>query len=84
MSKGNQKFLEAHGLEQWWSDDLELNLALHNKKVTLVDKNKSENIIGGARSHPLSIYAMQSRLSSMPKCFRFFNNQVTEFNKLIR
>ncbi|XP_062105734.1 GDSL esterase/lipase At4g10955 [Humulus lupulus] len=33
MSKGNQKFLEAHGLEQWWSDDLELNLALHNSKL---------------------------------------------------
>lgn len=33
MSKGNQKFLEAHGLEQWWSDDLELQLALHNSKL---------------------------------------------------
>lgn len=33
MSKGKQKFLEAHGLEQWWSDDLELQLALHNSKL---------------------------------------------------
>ena len=33
MSKGNQKFLEAHGLEQWWSDDLELQLAVHNSKL---------------------------------------------------
>ncbi|TQD80682.1 hypothetical protein C1H46_033781 [Malus baccata] len=33
MSKGNQKFLEAHGLEQWWSDDLELQLAMHNSKL---------------------------------------------------
>ncbi|OUZ99402.1 hypothetical protein BVC80_8057g6 [Macleaya cordata] len=33
MSKGKQKFLEAHGLEQWWSDDLELQMALHNSKL---------------------------------------------------
>lgn len=33
MSKGKQKFLEAHGLEQWWSDDLELQLAVHNSKL---------------------------------------------------
>lgn len=32
-SKGGQKFLEAHGLEQWWSDDLELQLAVHNSKL---------------------------------------------------
>lgn len=33
MSKGKQKFLEAHGLEQWWSDGLELQLALNNSKL---------------------------------------------------
>ncbi|PQQ00304.1 GDSL esterase/lipase [Prunus yedoensis var. nudiflora] len=33
MSKGNQKFSEAHGLEQWWSNDLELQLAMHNSKL---------------------------------------------------
>lgn len=33
MSKGKQKFLEAHGLEQWWSDDVELQMALHNSKL---------------------------------------------------
>ncbi|XP_042477410.1 GDSL esterase/lipase At4g10955-like [Macadamia integrifolia] len=33
MSKGKQKFLEAHGLQQWWSDDLELQLALHNSEL---------------------------------------------------
>ncbi|XP_030517316.1 GDSL esterase/lipase At4g10955-like [Rhodamnia argentea] len=33
MSKGNQKFLEAHGLEQWWSNDLDPQLALHNGKL---------------------------------------------------
>lgn len=33
MSKGNQKFLEAHGLEQWWSDDVELQLAVQNSKL---------------------------------------------------
>lgn len=33
LSKGKQKFLEAHGLEQWWSDDLELQLALQNSKL---------------------------------------------------
>ncbi|XP_076960459.1 GDSL esterase/lipase At4g10955-like [Bidens hawaiensis] len=33
LSKGKQKFLEAHGLEQWWSDDLELELALQSSKL---------------------------------------------------
>lgn len=33
LSKGKQKFLEAHGLEQWWSDDLELQLTLQNSKL---------------------------------------------------
>ncbi|KAF9589360.1 hypothetical protein IFM89_022969 [Coptis chinensis] len=33
MSKGKQKFLEAHGLEQWWSDDVELQLTVHNSKL---------------------------------------------------
>ncbi|KAA8526200.1 hypothetical protein F0562_008061 [Nyssa sinensis] len=33
LSKGKQKFLEAHGLEQWWSDDLELQLAIQNSKL---------------------------------------------------
>ncbi|XP_057507762.1 GDSL esterase/lipase At4g10955-like isoform X2 [Actinidia eriantha] len=33
MSKAKQKFLEAHRLEQWWSDDLPLQLALHNSKL---------------------------------------------------
>ncbi|XP_024167946.1 GDSL esterase/lipase At4g10955 [Rosa chinensis] len=33
MSKPNQRFLEAHGLQQWWSDDLQLQLALNNSKL---------------------------------------------------
>ncbi|XP_068667115.1 GDSL esterase/lipase At4g10955-like [Aristolochia californica] len=33
MSKGPQKFLEAHGLEQWWSSDMELQLAIHDSKL---------------------------------------------------
>ncbi|KAF8043500.1 hypothetical protein BT93_A1729 [Corymbia citriodora subsp. variegata] len=33
MSKGKQKFLEAHGLEQWWSNDLDLQLSLQNSKL---------------------------------------------------
>lgn len=33
FSKGKQKFLEAHGLEQWWSDDLELQMAVSNSKL---------------------------------------------------
>ncbi|KAF9609022.1 hypothetical protein IFM89_012462 [Coptis chinensis] len=33
MSKGKQKFLEAHGLVQWWFDDVELQLTLHNSKL---------------------------------------------------
>ncbi|XP_047329095.1 GDSL esterase/lipase At4g10955-like isoform X2 [Impatiens glandulifera] len=36
LSKGKQKFLEAHKLEQWWSDDLELQLALQTS--TLISK----------------------------------------------
>jgi len=32
-SKGPQKFLEAHGLEQWWSDGMELQLALYDSKL---------------------------------------------------
>lgn len=34
MSKGKQKFSEAHGLEQWWSDDLELQLAMHSTSLS--------------------------------------------------
>ncbi|GMI69080.1 hypothetical protein like AT5G50890 [Hibiscus trionum] len=30
---GKQKFLEAHGLEQWWSDELDLQLALNESKL---------------------------------------------------
>ncbi|GAA0170677.1 hydrolase [Lithospermum erythrorhizon] len=33
LSKGNQKFLDAHKLDQWWSDDLELQTAIHNSKL---------------------------------------------------
>ncbi|MCL7051205.1 hypothetical protein MKW94_021232 [Papaver nudicaule] len=33
LSKGKQKFFEAHGIEQWWKDDLELQLALNNSKL---------------------------------------------------
>ncbi|KAL0320478.1 UNVERIFIED_CONTAM: hypothetical protein Sradi_5309300 [Sesamum radiatum] len=33
LPKGKQKILEAHGLEQWWSDDLELQMALNNSKL---------------------------------------------------
>ncbi|KAJ0051676.1 hypothetical protein Pint_01398 [Pistacia integerrima] len=33
MSKGKQKFLEAHGIEQWWSDNLDLQMSLHNSKL---------------------------------------------------
>lgn len=32
-TKGKQRFLEAHGLEQWWSDDLELEMAVNNSKL---------------------------------------------------
>ncbi|KAJ0240990.1 Alpha/beta-Hydrolases superfamily protein [Hirschfeldia incana] len=33
MSKGKQKFLEAHGLEQWWSENLELQSAIHSSRL---------------------------------------------------
>ncbi|KAK4369090.1 hypothetical protein RND71_012882 [Anisodus tanguticus] len=32
-SKGKHKFLEAHGLEQWWSDNLEIQMAISNSKL---------------------------------------------------
>uniref|UniRef100_A0A7N0UEN6 Fungal lipase-type domain-containing protein n=1 Tax=Kalanchoe fedtschenkoi TaxID=63787 RepID=A0A7N0UEN6_KALFE len=32
-TKGKQKFAEAHGLEQWWSDDLELQMFVNNSKL---------------------------------------------------
>ncbi|KAL5987340.1 hypothetical protein ACLOJK_038505 [Asimina triloba] len=33
MSKGPQKFLEAHGLEQWWSSDMELQSAINQSRL---------------------------------------------------
>ncbi|KAE9598463.1 hypothetical protein Lal_00033678 [Lupinus albus] len=33
VKKEKQKFHEAHGLEQWWSSDAELQLAIHNSKL---------------------------------------------------
>ncbi|XP_054799268.1 GDSL esterase/lipase At4g10955-like [Prosopis cineraria] len=33
VSKEKQKFLEAHGLAQWWSSDAELQLAIQNSKL---------------------------------------------------
>ncbi|XP_010688891.2 GDSL esterase/lipase At4g10955 [Beta vulgaris subsp. vulgaris] len=33
LSKGNQKFLDAHKLEQWWADDLELQTVINNSKL---------------------------------------------------
>ncbi|KAJ1282375.1 hypothetical protein BS78_03G047300 [Paspalum vaginatum] len=33
IAKGPNKFLEAHGLQQWWSDDSELHLAVHDSKL---------------------------------------------------
>ncbi|MCD7445958.1 hypothetical protein HAX54_024662 [Datura stramonium] len=33
VSKGKQRFLEAHRLKQWWSDDLELQMALNNSML---------------------------------------------------
>uniref|UniRef100_A0A0A9HMX5 Uncharacterized protein n=1 Tax=Arundo donax TaxID=35708 RepID=A0A0A9HMX5_ARUDO len=32
-AKGPRKFLEAHWLQQWWSDDSELHLAVHDSKL---------------------------------------------------
>lgn len=32
-SKGPQKFMEAHGLEQWWSDGMDLQLAVYDSKL---------------------------------------------------
>ncbi|CAO1945450.1 unnamed protein product [Urochloa humidicola] len=33
VSKGPTKFLEAHGLQQWWADDVELQVALNHSKL---------------------------------------------------
>ncbi|XP_040381660.1 GDSL esterase/lipase At4g10955-like [Oryza brachyantha] len=32
-SKGPTKFLDAHGLHQWWADDVELQVALNHSKL---------------------------------------------------
>ncbi|CAA7408368.1 unnamed protein product [Spirodela intermedia] len=32
-SKGPKRFLEAHGLQQWWSDDIELQQALDHSRL---------------------------------------------------
>lgn len=33
VAKGPKSFLEAHGLQQWWSDDLELELAASDSEL---------------------------------------------------
>ncbi|GJM93643.1 hypothetical protein PR202_ga10217 [Eleusine coracana subsp. coracana] len=33
VSKGPTKFLDAHGLNQWWADDVELQVALNHSKL---------------------------------------------------
>ncbi|XP_020171220.1 GDSL esterase/lipase At4g10955 [Aegilops tauschii subsp. strangulata] len=33
IAKGPQKFLKAHGLQQWWMDDSELHLAVNESKL---------------------------------------------------
>ncbi|ESW13410.1 hypothetical protein PHAVU_008G193600 [Phaseolus vulgaris] len=33
VSKEKQKFVEAHGLEQWWSSDAELQQVIHSSKL---------------------------------------------------
>ncbi|KAF0902969.1 hypothetical protein E2562_022608 [Oryza meyeriana var. granulata] len=32
-AKGPTKFLDAHGLQQWWADDVELQVALNHSKL---------------------------------------------------
>ncbi|KAJ1385320.1 Alpha/Beta hydrolase fold [Sesbania bispinosa] len=33
VSKENQKFLEAHSLKQWWSNDVQLQQDIHNREL---------------------------------------------------
>jgi len=33
VSKGPTSFLDAHGLQQWWADDVELQVALNHSKL---------------------------------------------------
>lgn len=33
MSKGKQRFLEAHRLNQWWADDLKLQQIVNDSKL---------------------------------------------------
>ncbi|KAG2590659.1 GDSL esterase/lipase At4g10955-like [Panicum virgatum] len=33
VSKGPTKFLDAHGLQQWWADDVDLQVALNHSKL---------------------------------------------------
>ncbi|XP_051125743.1 GDSL esterase/lipase At4g10955-like [Andrographis paniculata] len=51
LSKGKQKFLEAHGLEQWWSDELELQTALSSSKL-ISRQLKSLYCGGGQEQQP--------------------------------
>ncbi|CAL9184559.1 unnamed protein product [Musa hybrid cultivar] len=50
-SKGPQRFLEAHGLQQWWSDDMELQLALSHSK--LIDR-QLRSLYAVSQPHPSS------------------------------
>ncbi|KAJ8476550.1 hypothetical protein OPV22_020277 [Ensete ventricosum] len=48
-SKGPQRFLEAHGLQQWWSDDMELQLTLSHSK--LIDR-QLRSLYAVSQPHP--------------------------------
>ncbi|KAK7304999.1 hypothetical protein VNO77_42897 [Canavalia gladiata] len=48
VTKEKQKFHEAHGLEQWWSNDAQLQQAIHNSK--LISRQLKSLYTGGTPS----------------------------------
>ncbi|GER52705.1 alpha/beta-Hydrolases superfamily protein [Striga asiatica] len=66
LSRGKQKFLEAHGLEQWWSEDLEMRMAM-NSNSKLISRQLKSLYSGGVthqRHHMESFSAWGFGLST--------------------
>ncbi|RLM94091.1 GDSL esterase/lipase [Panicum miliaceum] len=51
VSKGPTKFLDAHGLQQWWADDVELQVALNHSK--LIDRRARRRCEAGCSAVPV-------------------------------
>ncbi|KAJ1379672.1 Alpha/Beta hydrolase fold [Sesbania bispinosa] len=62
VSKENQKFLEAHSLKQWWSNDVQLQQDIHNREL-ICKKLGSSNT--GTLSQVILFYCPYSISSAM-------------------